>query len=396
MSNRVKELRGQRIPLLGYYQGDNPDVLDWQIKFAVDHGITFFVFDDYWTDGADGPAYGGSASAFLRARHREFMQFAMMVTSLLTRAEDWQSEKDLFLRQVVPYYVAHYLNKPNYLQADGKPVIGIIAAGATFRGAPPAEVKAIFDLADAQIAAATKFRGAFWMTCDPMSSPVDFTLAKTCGFSAVMPYYIAPYLYPSGLGWDAFPIHPLAGEKGTNGLWPVGLPFDTVRPMSVEQHKRSLIEAERKKFRFITAISADFDSRPYTFMPKHLYFAHHSRDEYAAMVAQSANSWINTLRYCRSVPTRARRWWAWGPGTSRWNRPRSSRVTPPSNSATTIRSSWSRRSPRRLVARNGMTVLCRAIIARLSSARYMDLSHGQLGSGYLGGNGKRHAKAHTR
>src|SRR6185295_10085515 len=36
--NAVKHTKGQRMPLLGYYQGDSPEVLDWQIKMAVDRG----------------------------------------------------------------------------------------------------------------------------------------------------------------------------------------------------------------------------------------------------------------------------------------------------------------------------------------------------------------------
>jgi len=48
--NAVKRTKGQRMPLLGYYQGDSPEVLDWQIKMAVDRGITNFMFGDYWVD----------------------------------------------------------------------------------------------------------------------------------------------------------------------------------------------------------------------------------------------------------------------------------------------------------------------------------------------------------
>jgi hypothetical protein len=68
---------GQRMPLMGYYQGDNPTVLDWQIKWAVDRGIVYFVFDDYWTDSGAAPGYEGPLRAFLQAPHRASMQFAV-------------------------------------------------------------------------------------------------------------------------------------------------------------------------------------------------------------------------------------------------------------------------------------------------------------------------------
>jgi hypothetical protein len=73
----IKATFGQRMPLLGYYRGDDPEVLDWQIKMAVDRGITCFMFDDYWTEGVDHPIYATSSGAFLRARYRDRMTFGM-------------------------------------------------------------------------------------------------------------------------------------------------------------------------------------------------------------------------------------------------------------------------------------------------------------------------------
>ena len=34
----------ERMPLLGYYREGDPSVMDWQIKWAVEHGIAFFAF----------------------------------------------------------------------------------------------------------------------------------------------------------------------------------------------------------------------------------------------------------------------------------------------------------------------------------------------------------------
>lgn len=38
----------ERTPLLGYYAEGHPTVMDRQITWAVEHGISFFVFDWYW------------------------------------------------------------------------------------------------------------------------------------------------------------------------------------------------------------------------------------------------------------------------------------------------------------------------------------------------------------
>ncbi len=40
-----------RKPLLGYYDESNPEVVDWQIKWAVENGITGFLVDWYWEAG---------------------------------------------------------------------------------------------------------------------------------------------------------------------------------------------------------------------------------------------------------------------------------------------------------------------------------------------------------
>ena len=35
-------------PLLGYYRDGEPVVSDWHIKWALEHGISFFAFDWYY------------------------------------------------------------------------------------------------------------------------------------------------------------------------------------------------------------------------------------------------------------------------------------------------------------------------------------------------------------
>jgi hypothetical protein len=40
-----------RKPLLGYYDEGNPECVDWQIKWAVENGISCFLVDWYWTEG---------------------------------------------------------------------------------------------------------------------------------------------------------------------------------------------------------------------------------------------------------------------------------------------------------------------------------------------------------
>ncbi len=48
---KVLDAFPERTPLLGYYREGDPSVMDWQIKWAVEHGISFFAFDWYWDRG---------------------------------------------------------------------------------------------------------------------------------------------------------------------------------------------------------------------------------------------------------------------------------------------------------------------------------------------------------
>ena len=38
-------------PLLGFYDDSLPEVNDWHITWALEHGISFFAFDWYWNAG---------------------------------------------------------------------------------------------------------------------------------------------------------------------------------------------------------------------------------------------------------------------------------------------------------------------------------------------------------
>ncbi|MGO8899825.1 MAG: hypothetical protein ACLQU5_15965, partial [Isosphaeraceae bacterium] len=42
----------ERRPVLGWYREGDPELADWQIKWAVEHGITFFAYDWYWSQGS--------------------------------------------------------------------------------------------------------------------------------------------------------------------------------------------------------------------------------------------------------------------------------------------------------------------------------------------------------
>ena len=108
-----------RQPLLGYYDEGNPEVVDWQIKWAAENGIKFFFVDWYWYHGQVRLEHW--VKAFQQARYRSALKWAVMWanhTGAGTHSSnDW--------RAVTKYWLDNYFNTPEYYTIDGKPVVVI-------------------------------------------------------------------------------------------------------------------------------------------------------------------------------------------------------------------------------------------------------------------------------
>ena len=63
-------------PLLGWYDESNPEVIDWQIKWAVEHGISSFCLDWYWNQGDQRLDHW--IKSFYKARFRKYLKWYMM------------------------------------------------------------------------------------------------------------------------------------------------------------------------------------------------------------------------------------------------------------------------------------------------------------------------------
>lgn len=108
----------ERDPLLGWYKEGRPEVADWHIKWAVESGISFMIYDWYWRDGRE--QHGAALNdGLLNSRYGNLMKFAVM----------WANHKPFSghtpqqLLEVTDYWVARYLRRPNYLVVDGKPYV---------------------------------------------------------------------------------------------------------------------------------------------------------------------------------------------------------------------------------------------------------------------------------
>ena len=66
--------------LLGFYDQANPEVADWETKWAVEHGISFFVYCWYRAGKADAveTKYSSAIEALLKSRYVSQFKFTIM------------------------------------------------------------------------------------------------------------------------------------------------------------------------------------------------------------------------------------------------------------------------------------------------------------------------------
>lgn len=119
-----------REPLLGWYDEGNPEVTDWEITWALDHGISFFLVCWYRAKGnfdeaTVRPTLGHWLHEGLpRSRYGDRFRFAIMWENA-NRALPTQTTEADFLGKLVPYWIDEYFRRPNYLVIDGRPVFSI-------------------------------------------------------------------------------------------------------------------------------------------------------------------------------------------------------------------------------------------------------------------------------
>lgn len=130
--NGFEDLHGypDRTPLMGYYDEENPEVCDWEIKWATEHGINCFIHCWYRRkDNERKPVTvenlrcgHGLHEALFNAKYQKYMKFAIMYEA----SERWggTDEEDL-LENLMPFWCETYFKRGNYLIIDNKPVLMI-------------------------------------------------------------------------------------------------------------------------------------------------------------------------------------------------------------------------------------------------------------------------------
>ena len=112
----------ERKPVLGWYREGEPEVADWQIKWAVEHGITFFAYDWYWSQGARQLEHA-LHDGYFKARYRHLLKFCLLWAN--HNPPHTSSLEDCLA--VTHYWIENYFRRPEHLTFDGKPVVIIFS-----------------------------------------------------------------------------------------------------------------------------------------------------------------------------------------------------------------------------------------------------------------------------
>lgn len=227
----------ERKPVLGWYDESNPEIVDWQIKWAVENGISYFLVDWYWSDGTIRLEHW--INAFKQARYRSHLKWAMMWAN--HNAPNTHSEDDQ--RKVTQYWIDNYFDTPEYYRIDDMPVVMIWSPQNMERDlADKGGAKRLLDISQ-EIAREAGYKGIYFVAMkwpEASTDPQIIQRLADMGFAMTSIYH---YMHHGG-----------------NAADPTHFPFDLVADSSYD-HWQAWHEAGILPF--LPNLSTGWDSRPW-------------------------------------------------------------------------------------------------------------------------------------
>ncbi|MBI5387008.1 MAG: glycoside hydrolase family 99-like domain-containing protein [Verrucomicrobia bacterium] len=170
----------ERKPVLGWYREGDPEVADWHIKWAVEHGITFFAYDWYWSQGARQLEHG-LHDGYFKARYRHLLKFCLLWAN--HNPPHSSSHEDCLA--VTRYWFENYFRRPEHLLIDGQPAVIIFSPDRLTQDLGSAGVKRAFDAMRAECVRAG-LKGLHLIAC--VGDAGSARHAATEGYDAVTAY----------------------------------------------------------------------------------------------------------------------------------------------------------------------------------------------------------------
>ena len=193
-----------RTPLLGYYDEGSPEVADWEIKWALEHGINYFVYCWYRGPNKGKPVttenmYLGHAihEGLLRAKYASRFHFAIMYEN--QSPPGGVVSADDLTDNLLAFWMENYFKNPSYLKVDGKPVLFIYHLQRLMADLNGADgVRLALDRLRAE-ARKQGFAGLHILAEYRGKDPKVLTSIRECGFDASFAYcWHTPQKRPTG------------------------------------------------------------------------------------------------------------------------------------------------------------------------------------------------------
>ncbi len=129
----------ERTPLCGYYDEEDPNFTDWEIKWALEHGVNCWIYCWYRYKQFQGTPVKrehlrcGHAlhEGLFGAKYGNMMKFALMFEN----GGRWSNTNpEDMLENLMPYWCDTYFSRENYLVLDNKPVLFICGHNEFVKG----------------------------------------------------------------------------------------------------------------------------------------------------------------------------------------------------------------------------------------------------------------------
>lgn len=178
-----------RKPFLGWYDEANPECVDWQIKWAVEHGIRFFMVDWYW-DREKRQLDHWIHKGFMNAKYREYMKWCVMWANHNPKgshsAEDWQ--------KVTQYWIDNYFGMKEYYRVGDRPVV-VIWAPTNIQNdvGAGAETAKLFAMSQ-EMAKKAGYKGIYFVSMGYNKPAALCAQWKSEGYEATTSYHLFPYV----------------------------------------------------------------------------------------------------------------------------------------------------------------------------------------------------------
>lgn len=258
-------------PYLGYYDQGKPEVANWHIKWAVEHGVNFFAFDWYWHMGEI--KLNSALDAFLKSKYLKHIKFCIFFCNeayfrlipggRCSNYVDWSVQWDIkegedfthdltkedFLKSF-EHINDHYLSHPQYLKVGNRPVIMLYWTHLIIKAFGIKETKNIFQSVRNHLR--SKGHDIYLVSCTNCVHEEFLDAIGESGFDA-----IAAYDFPWAMGEEVVIRDGDTQRKVMRGS------YDTLIPAYESIWKKMQHYAMKSQIGIIPPILTGFDNSPW-------------------------------------------------------------------------------------------------------------------------------------